>query len=476
MRSQTLIICLLLVLAVAAVYSDVPSHDFLLHHDDDDYVTRNRHVNEGLDVGWAFTRSHAANWHPLTWISHQLDVVCFGLDPRGHHAVNLVLHALNTLLLFIVLGRMTGRELPSAFVAALFAVHPLHVESVAWVAERKDLLSTFFMMLTLWAYHAYTKKPKWQRYLLVLFLFSLGLLAKPMLVTLPFVFLLLDYWPLARTGWKKLALEKVPFLLLSIASCVVTVIVQREGGAMQGFPMLERISNALVAYVKYMAKTVWPANLSPIYPHPESALPVWQPIAAFILLAAVTFLVLRYRRYRFLPTGWFFYLGTLVPVIGIVQVGNQAMADRYTYIPLIGLFIMAAFTPSKRWLEARRVAAVLVILALIPVARKQTGYWKNSIVLFTRAIEVDSKNYLAEHDLGMACIYSGRIPDGLRHLNNSVRIKPDFGVAYANLAMIHHAQKKYKKAWEYVRLSEKHGVKLDESFISELSSKAPPQD
>ncbi len=480
-KQQHLLVCLLLVLAVAFVYRETLSHDFLLYHDDDDYVTDNPNVSEGLslkNIGWAFTCSHAANWHPFTWISHQMDVELYGTNPAGHHATNLVLHALNAVLLFFLFCRMTGHVLRSAIVAALFAVHPLHVESVAWVAERKDLLCTFFMMLCFGAYLRYARAPGMWRYLCVVILFLAGLLSKPMLVTLPFVLLLLDYWPLQRSGPKKLVLEKLPLIAISAASCLVTVIVQKQGGAMQDFPLVERISNAAAAYVKYMMNTLWPNDLSALYPHPEGSLPVVHAAGAAVIMGAATFLVIRFRRScPFLPFGWFFFLGTLVPVIGLVQVGNQAMADRYTYIPLIGLFVMAAWgVPGKIRVprDALIIAVGLLLLALTLVARGQVKHWKDSATLFRHAIDVTGDNYLAEHDLGMALVLSGQPREGLKHLNRSVRIKPGFAVAYVNLAMIHCALKNYDKAWEYVRLSREHGYEPPESFISNLISVSKP--
>ncbi|NIQ87873.1 MAG: hypothetical protein GWN93_01765, partial [Deltaproteobacteria bacterium] len=385
---------------------------------------------------WAFTTTDEANWHPLTWLSHMVDCQLYGLNPAGHHLTNVLLHSASTVLLFLILLGMTGSRWRSALVAALFALHPLHVESVAWVAERKDVLSTLFWMLTLWAYLAYTKRPERKRYLLIIVAFTLGLMAKPMLVTLPFVLLLLDYWPLKRielgqsaSGLPaanqpstiaekpgaqafRLLLEKTPLFVLTAASSVVTFVVQKsEGavGALEVYPLKIRVANALVSYVSYIIKMIWPQNLAVFYPHPGQSLPMWQAVAAGILLVLISIAVIRAgRRQPYLPVGWLWYLGTLVPVIGLVQVGAQAMADRYTYVPLIGLFIMAAWgVPElmKKW-HHRRVAlvvsAALVLFALMTCARLQLRHWKNSIALLSHAHAVTAKSYLVHNNLGSA--------------------------------------------------------------------------
>ncbi len=495
----------LLVAAVAVVYWNGLDADFLVHHDDDDYVTGNPNVMKGLGIesaAWAFTHAHACNWHPLTWISHQWDVTRYGLDPRGHHLTSLILHGLNTLLLFLVISRMTGAVWRSAFAAALFGIHPLHVESAAWIAERKDVLSTLFMMLAIWAYIGYSRRPHPARYLLVVLLFILGLLSKPMVVTLPFVLLLLDYWPLKRMVFAKhppgkdensskkecpafppkrpawLVLEKTPLFALSAASCAVTLIVQKEGGAVQGFPLLTRISNALVAYVEYILKTIWPSRLSALYPHPEESIPLWQAAAAAAFLIAATGLVFYFgrrfrpsgRRFPYLLVGWLWFIGTLVPVIGLVQVGNQAMADRYTYIPLIGLFLIAAWGIRDLFRQrAGTLIALAAVCALAATARVQVGRWKDSPTLFRHALYVTENNYLAEHDLGMALILTGKPEEGVEHLRSAVRIKPGWGVAYVNLAMVQHCLGNHAEAWKYVHLGRKHGFEPDARFLNDLS-------
>src|SRR6266545_2204624 len=364
---RTILTCLLVGGITLATFWPVTRHDFI-YYDDPDYVTENPYVQTGLNwqsVVWAFTTGHSGNWHPVTWLSHMLDCQVFGLKPGYHHLTNVLFHAANTLLLFLVLERMTAAFWRSAFVATLFALHPLHVESVAWVAERKDLLSTFFGLLTLWAYARYCKESKARGprakvfYGFALLLFALGLMSKPMLVTWPFVLLLLDFWPLRRLCYQpggrfgrdflRLVREKVPFFCLVTISSIVTFLVQdRRGYVMTvgGVSLALRLVNALVSYVKYLGKTVWPAGLAIFYPHPEirypasDQWPLWQIVAGALLLTLISaFAVLRLKRQPWLATGWLWYLGTLVPVIGIVQVGAQAMADRYSYVPLIGVFI-----------------------------------------------------------------------------------------------------------------------------------------
>ena len=392
---QILTVNILLAALTLAAYWQVGNNGFV-NFDDDVYVSLNRHIHNGITIDglrWAFTAGYASNWHPLTWISHMLDIQFFGPAPHWPHLVNLLFHIANVLLLFFVLRRMTAALWQSALVAALFALHPLHVESVAWIAERKDVLSTFFLMLTLAAYGQYAGKPSYRWYLAVILFFALGLMAKPMLVTLPFVLLLLDYWPLERllqnkpqpvvptqlspapghrkkgkaarrpvkvaveiekpavnrSQWeliRPLLLEKIPLVVLTIFSCAFTYIAQKEGGAfapIEIYTFRIRIGNALVSYLRYIAKTVWPANLAVLYPHP-GLVPLWQVFGAALCLIALTLIVIRTaRRFPYLAVGWLWFCGTLVPVIGIVQVGGQAMADRYTYIPSIGLFIMAAW-------------------------------------------------------------------------------------------------------------------------------------
>jgi len=444
------------------VYASV-WHDDFVNYDDYQYVSENADVSGGLTwhgVAWAFTTGAAANWHPLTWLSHMLDVQLYGLNPGAHHLTNLLLHIANTLLLFGLLHRMTGALGRSAFVAGLFAVHPLHVESVAWVAERKDVLSTLFWMLTLWAYVAYVRKPRLRRYLVVLLFFALGLMAKPMLVTLPFVLLLLDFWPLGRMApgpnpagrwapsrewWATvvhLVWEKLPLLALSVASSIVTFVVQRRGGSvvsLDAIPLNLRLANALASYVAYIGKMLWPAHLAVLYPYAQS-LPRWWIAGAFLGLIGTTVAVIwASRRHPYLPVGWLWYLGTLVPVIGLVQVGPQAMADRYTYIPLIGLFILVAWgVPDLlvRW-RLRRIAlptaAGLVIAACAIAARGQVQYWESGTALWTHALEVTTGNYVAHTDLGVVLARQGRTDEAIREFREALRIKPGYADGHNKL-------------------------------------------
>jgi tetratricopeptide (TPR) repeat protein len=431
---RNLWISLALLVATLAVYS--PVHDFeFTNYDDPDYVTDNPQVRNALTstgVVWAFTTSFAANWFPITWLSHMLDVQLFGLSSGMHHLTNVLLHAAASLLLFLLLLRSTGARWPSAFVAFVFALHPLHVESVAWVAERKDVLSALFWFATLLAYVHYVERPSASRYALVILLFCCGLMSKPMAVTLPFVALLLDWWPLRRLS-RKSVMEKLPLFALSLAASVVTYIVQQRGGAVlstDNIPLALRIGNAIVSYVVYLGEFFWPAKLAVFYPYP-SELPLWQPIAATLLLAGITALALR-RRY--LTVGWLWYLGTLVPVIGIVQVGVQSHADRYTYIPAIGIAIMLAWGAEE--LVQRHLAAALGLVACLAMAVTtwlSIQHWRNSTALFEHALAVTSGNYVAHNNLGVALRRSGRIAEAIPQFQQAIEIKTRFPEAQNNL-------------------------------------------
>ena len=462
-------ICLILIAAVLFVYWQVGDHEFI-NYDDNVYITDNAQVQKGLTstgLIWAFTTSHTGNWHPLTWISHMLDCELYGLNPKGHHLTNVLLHTANAILLFVVLRWMTGAIWRSGLVAALFALHPLHVESVAWAAERKDVLSTFFWMLTMVAYISYVNRPSGKRYVLILATFFLGLMAKPMLVTLPFVLLLLDYWPLNRFQprattasavnqpvglWSfgdgksltlKAVIEKVPLLLMSLLSCLVTVMAQQKAGAVSTLeivPFKLRIANGLVSYVAYMGKMIWPLDLAVFYPYPASELHIWEPAAAGLFLLIVSTVALwGAHRCRYVLVGWLWYLGTLVPVIGLVQVGEQAMADRYTYVPLIGLFIVVVWGFAdlvKRWRALRLMAsvtAVVMVLALMVGSWLQVGYWKNSIQLFKHALDVTSNNYVAHYTLGNALAAQGNLAGAISQYHKALEITPDFAEAHNNL-------------------------------------------
>ena len=477
-----LLVCVFLAVATLAVYWQVGSYEFV-NYDDNYYISDNSHVQQGLtgdSIIWAFTATHIANWHPLTWLSHMLDCQLYGMNPTGHHLTNVFFHLVNTLLLFLVLKWMTGALWRSGFVAALFALHPLHVESVAWVAERKDVLSTLFWMLTMWAYLGYTKRPGVKRYLLILLFFALGLMAKPMLVTLPFVLLLLDYWPLGRiwlgqsgiehpvanqaniaakkprTQIFRLLLEKTPLFALAAVSSVVTFIVQKSGGAVKAletYPFNIRITNAMVSYFRYISKAIWPQKLAALYPHPGQSLPMWHAALAGLLLVVISTVVIRAgRRCPYLPVGWLWYVGTLVPVIGLVQVGEQAMADRYTYVSLIGLFIIIAWgVPElvKGWRQRRLalgVSAGVLLLGLMVCTWFQARHWKDTITLFTHAVNVTANNYVAHYSLGLALGKEGKLEESMEHSYKALRIKPDYADAHNNLGTALAKQGRMKEA------------------------------
>ena len=466
MKKHLIIVILALAVLTIATYWRVAGNEFI-SYDDDIYVYGNHHVQEGItpkSLKWAFNIGFASNWHPLTWISHMVDCRLFGPKPMGHHLVNVVFHVLNTALLMLVLMRMTGSLRRSAFVAGLFAVHPLHVESVAWIAERKDVLSAFFWLLTMGAYVLYSEKPSIKRYVPVIVLFALGLMAKPMLVTLPFVLLLLDYWPLKRDRrWPRLVLEKTPLLVLSAASCVLTFIAQSRGGAVGKFdvyPAGIRIANAMVGYTAYLWKMIWPAKLAILYPHPGDTLPIWKAAVSAVLLIAVSGLVFYFRRKRpYLAVGWLWFLGTLVPVIGLVQVGHQAIADRYTYLPLVGLFIMIAWSTSDLTSKKGRKGegemlfsiACLAIIVLAAMTYTQLGYWKTSRSLFEHALACTSRNYVMEDSLGQALAREQNYADAARHHEAALKIQPDYAPAHCNLAIILANEGKLNEAVAHFR-------------------------
>ncbi len=430
------LIFLALFVSTFVLYLTVRQFDFV-NFDDPDYVTGNLHVRAGLTVqsiGWAFRSTDAANWLPVTRLSHTVDSQLFGMQSGMHHLVNVSLHAIAVLLLFAFLNRATQARWPSAFVAFVFACHPLHVESVAWVAERKDVLSALFGFLTLWAYVRYTERQTTARYLFTMLAFALGLMSKPMLVTVPFLLLLIDFWPLRRVLNRRIVLEKIPFFVVSAAIALVTYLVQRRAGAAEAVHASAglRIENALLSYVLYIGKMLLPVHLAVFYPFP-SHLPMWQPLAAAFLVAAATVFVVQWRRrYPFLATGWFWYVGTLLPVIGLAQVGAQARADRYTYIPMVGLSIMLAWGAveiARKWPSLRTafvIAGAAACLGCMAVTRLQLEYWQNSERLFDHALKVTGENYLAEHNLGDYLLNQpGRLPDAVVHLQNAVRLRPD---------------------------------------------------
>ena len=442
-QSLDFCICVLLLLAILAVYGQVRSHDFV-NYDDPRYVTQNPQVRGGLTwhgLVWAFTSAHDSNWIPLTWLSHMLDCQLFGLESGAHHFTNVALHMLSALLLFGLLRRMTGARWRSAFVALAFALHPLHVESVAWVAERKDVLSAAFFFLALWAYLDYTARPSRGRYLLVALIFCCGLMAKPMVVTLPFIALLLDFWPLRRKAAAGLILEKLSLFALVAGASVLTYLVQEHAGAVSSIdqvPLVARLQNALVSYVAYLGNFVWPARLAVFYPYLIP--PVWEGMTAGFALAAVTVLVLRVRgRYPYAAVGWLWYLGTLVPVIGLVQAGSQSRADRYTYIPMVGISIVLAWGAAEavgRWRWGRRALAaamVAVCSAWAVVAWFNVEHWRNSISLFRHAIDVTTDNYVAYNNLAVALRQAGELDEAVSSFESVLRIRPQDAQARDNL-------------------------------------------
>ncbi len=446
-----LCISLALIGATLAVYGQVAGHQFI-SLDDDYYITENPHVARGLTVSgiaWAFTTFHAANWHPLTWLSHMLDAQLFGLNASAHLLVNALLHTANACLLFCFLRRATGARWPAAMVAALFALHPLHVESVAWAAERKDTLATFFGLLALIAYVRYARQSSRGRLALVALWLGLGLMAKPMLVTWPFVFLLLDYWPLRRLQaradlWPRLR-EKLPLFALSLASMVITFIAQAKGGAVRAIadaPVSLRLANAIVAYAKYFIATFWPHNLAVYYPFPPEGIPPAQVAGALLLLVALTVLAIVTARTRpCLIVGWLWFLGTLVPVVGLVQVGGQAMADRYHYIPSMGLFIALAFGAAELLARSRigripiAIGSAMILLGCASLTAAQVARWRDSETLFTHTLAVTPPNLVIEFDLGHALGWQRRYSEALPHFENALRLKPDFFDALLNVGI-----------------------------------------
>ncbi|MFC1515908.1 tetratricopeptide repeat protein [Thermodesulfobacteriota bacterium] len=480
-RHTPIIICLLLVISILVAYWQVADNDFI-NYDDTAYVTKNRNVKAGLSregVLWAFKTRHDGNWFPLTWMSHMLDCELYGLNPMGHHWTNLLFHIANSVLLFLILQRMTQAIWESAFVAALFALHPLHVESVAWVAERKDVLSTFLGMLALLAYHRYVMNHRAINYIIVVFIYSLSLMAKPMLVTLPFILLLLDFWPLSRFqppdhryrtsfAGRLVALvgEKLPLFALSVASCIWTVMVQKQAGyvaSLTHFSFGIRFGNAMISYLKYLGKTVWPLNLGVYYPHPETVNIGYAVLSGLFLLCMTMMVVRAARRFPYLATGWLWYLGTLVPVIGLVQVGAQSMADRYTYIPLIGLFIMVVWGVSEitaRWPHQRTVLTVfsiIVLAAFMICTGFQVRYWQNSVTLFKRTLEVTTDNWLAHTRLGHALDQAGKTEKAMFHYTEALRIKPGYDAAHNNLgALLAHKGDNKAAIYHYNQVLRKH--------------------
>ncbi|MHC5185453.1 MAG: tetratricopeptide repeat protein [Planctomycetota bacterium] len=466
-----------------AAYWPVLGAEFV-NYDDDEYVTENQHVLGGLTLDgakWAFTMDeNTANWHPLTWLSHMLDCELFGQHAGLHHLTNLIIHTTSAVLLLLVLASMTGSIWPSAFVAAGFALHPLHVESVAWIAERKDVLSGLFWILTMGCYLRYTRAGNRSSYILTLVVFALGLMAKPMLVTLPFVLLLLDYWPLNRfesnpttSLYRKvrhLIVEKIPFFVPMAASCVITYIAQKGGGAVVDIEALSfgtRLSNAMVAYIAYIIKIVWPVGLAILYPFKH--IPMWQAFSAFLSLVFITIAAILWdRRKKYLAVGWLWYIGTLVPVIGLVHVGSHSLADRYTYISLIGLFMIIAWAvaglcqsrPALR--SAMAVATLLLVAGMFAGTRNQLGYWKDSISLFRHAVEVTENNNFMHNNLAAELANIGQMDEAIVHLRRAVQIDPDIARAHNNLGIALATTGQLDEAIDCYR----HAVQIDPKYAS----------
>jgi Flp pilus assembly protein TadD len=438
LRKRDLWIALLLFAAVLMVYTPVRTHQFI-RYDDPVYITDNRYIRDGFTwdgIRWAFTSVDAGHWMPLTWMSHMLDCELFGLDAGGHHLISVFIHAASTAALFLLLLRITAARWPSAFAALVFGLHPLHVESVAWAAERKDVLSALFSILTLWVYAAYAKNPSRRRYAVVVALFAFGLLSKSMLVTLPLLMLLLDYWPLRRKMDARVALEKIPLLALSIAMAAVVFFAQKRIGAVSNLGQLSlplRTQNAAVSYAVYILKFFWPVKLALFYPHPES-IPAWKWLSCAAALTAVTAAVLVSKR-RYLVTGWLWYLGSLAPVIGLVQVGAQARADHFTYIPLIGLSIMIGWLAAERITSPRMLALALTapLCVWIPMTISSIQYWENSVTVFQRAIDVTEKNWIAYNNLGVALRRRGDLNGAISNFQNAVALQPDLADIQVNL-------------------------------------------
>ena len=470
---QTALLCLALSCITFALYWPVLSHPFI-NYDDDTYVTANAHVQSGMNqrsLAWALTATEQSNWHPLTWISHELDCQFYGLRPAGHHFTNLGLHVVNVVLLFLVFLYATQATARSFLLALLFAIHPVNVESVAWVAERKNVLSTLFFLLAIGAYCLYTQRPAKKWYALALLMFGLGLASKPMVITLPCVLLLLDFWPLQRVrritpqssllralqpsitqlssiiqfSWPGLFLEKAPFFLLAAGSAVVTIFAQKSGGAIKSLaemPLGVRVENAIVAYADYCMKALWPSSLAVHYPHPGNAIALWKVLSAVVFLAAFSAFVWRASSRRpYLLVGWCWFLGTLVPVIGLIQVGNQAIADRYMYLPIIGLLVVLVWgsydlVEGKIALRVQVAIAGIAVVALLFVAHRQIGFWRSSYDLWSHTLAVTKDNYVAEDNLGEALASAGRDDEALAHFYNAERISPGDVSSRVNIGAI----------------------------------------
>jgi len=470
-QKRRLIVCLLLVLGTIALYNPVTRAPFL-NFDDVVYVTDNPQVRAGLTwntVVWAFHTTEASNWHPITWLSHALDCQIFGLNPAGPHSVNVLLHAANAVLLFLILESATGLAWRSLMVAALFALHPINVESVAWIAERKNVLSMFFFLLALAAYGWYARRPGIGRYLTVTLAYALSLMTKPQVITFPFALLLLDYWPLRRLGaarevpgeasathgrsfWSLVG-EKVPWFALSAVSAVITMKVQTDATQVK-LPFWIHLGNAALSYVKYLEKAFWPLRLAPVYPHPEASISVTAAVLSACALLAVSILAVIFRQHRPYFVGWFWFLGTLVPMIGLVQVGVQAMADRYAYIPLLGIFVIVCWGAAdliRTWhipTAVSAVAAAAILLALGIALHRQVSFWTDNLTLWTHTLEITEGNYLAEDSVATALIAEGRADEALPHLQRARSLRPNDPTATLDIATYEQMHGNYQAALE----------------------------
>lgn len=455
-RLHSSVTAALLGLATFLLYAPSLRHAFV-NYDDNYYVTANRHVLQGLtwsNLGWAMRTIDYGNWHPITWMAHMAEIQMFGLKPAGFHFVSILVHVINVVLLFLLLQVATGFRWRSAVVAILFAVHPLNVEAVAWIAEFKSLLCTTFLLLAIWAYRQYVRQPGVGRYLAVLLLFALGLMAKPMIVTLPVLLLCLDYWPFRRipdpgkpgfsAAFLRLLAEKIPLFVLSAASAAITIYAQRDIGALGttlALPLRLRLENAVYSYLAYILKGLWPAGLAVFYPHPENSLAVWKVVVAGVLLVTATVLVWTQRRRRYLLAGWVWYLVSLLPVIGFVQVGRQAMADRYAYIPFLGLFVIATWLMAELLSRLPRAIPVATAVAILCgyawAAHSQLSYWQNSYTLFSHALQVAPDNSIAEDNLGTALVGMGRAQEAMVHFDAAIRLRPaDFEPHYNRATLL----------------------------------------
>jgi protein O-mannosyl-transferase len=479
-----ILIGMVLSIAVLIAYGGVVDNDFI-RYDDPQYVTENHQIQNGLNketAVWALTTTHIGNWHPLTWLSLMLDWELFRMNAAGYHWTNVVLHLLSGLILFLALSRMTASLWRSGMVAALFLLHPLHVESVVWVSERKDVLSVLFWMMGIWCYARYAERPGLTRYLWVVFSFVCGLLSKQMGVTFPFVLLLLDWWPLARmnggkTGWTRLVGEKIPLFMLSVTGSVVTFLVQQGSSAvvpLLAMPLGDRLANATVSYAAYLGKTFWPAGLSIFYPY-HGPPPFGYLISALAVLVPVTVIsVILSKRRPYLLVGWLWYLGTLVPVIGFVQVGSQAMADRYTYLPLVGIFIMAVWGAKDLLDGGQRRKAIgglisaAVVVVLIMLTRIQVGYWKDTTTLFGHALETTERNFMAHQMLAEELMVAKDLAGAESHYREAVRLRPSFKQASNGLGYLMMIQGKQDEAG---RLLEKT-LQTDPSFVPAMKNLA----